>query len=126
MPGLPLSHMGGDSFAPRETREGWPLLTVETEVKGASKKTNERGPFLAGSLDLSCWHKRFCSALAALVDLVQNIFSSLYTISIPLSPSGQAAVLGRLFLSVCLWWHLMALFTLSCYYAKQLLVYDSV
>jgi hypothetical protein len=39
---------------PRETREGWPLLTVETEVNGDSKRTNERGPFLVGSLCLSC------------------------------------------------------------------------
>jgi hypothetical protein len=29
-----------------ETREGWPLLTVETEVNGDSKSTNERGPSL--------------------------------------------------------------------------------
>ncbi len=33
---------GGDS----ETREGWPLLTAETEVNGDS---NERCPFLVGS-----------------------------------------------------------------------------
>jgi hypothetical protein len=39
---------------PRETREGWPLLTVETEVNGDSKSTNERGPFLVASLGLSC------------------------------------------------------------------------
>jgi hypothetical protein len=26
----------------RETREGWPLQTVETEVNGDSKSTNER------------------------------------------------------------------------------------
>ncbi len=32
------------------TREGWPLLTVETEVNGVSKRANERGPFLVGSL----------------------------------------------------------------------------
>ncbi len=31
--------------------------------------------------------RAFCSALAALVGLVQNIFSSSYTISIPVSPS---------------------------------------
>jgi hypothetical protein len=48
-----------------ETREGWPLLTVETEVNGDSKSTNEKGvpPWLvrcAGTID-------FCSALAALV-----------------------------------------------------------
>jgi hypothetical protein len=48
-----------NSFLPRaytrETREGWPLLTVETEVNGDLKSTNERGPSLVGSLGLSCW-----------------------------------------------------------------------
>jgi hypothetical protein len=34
----------------RETREGWPLLTVETEANGDSKSTNEKGPSLVGSL----------------------------------------------------------------------------
>jgi hypothetical protein len=29
-----------------ETREGWPLLIVETEVNGDSKSTNLRGSFL--------------------------------------------------------------------------------
>jgi hypothetical protein len=38
----------------KETREGWPLLTVETEVKGDSKRTNDRVPSLVDSLDLSC------------------------------------------------------------------------
>jgi hypothetical protein len=32
----------------REAREGWPLLTEETEVNGDSKSTNERGPSLVG------------------------------------------------------------------------------
>jgi hypothetical protein len=50
----------------RETRKGWPMLTVETEVNGDSKSTNERGPSLVGSFN-------FCSALAALVGPVQNI-----------------------------------------------------
>ncbi len=27
-------------------REGWPLLTVETETNGGSKSTNEKGSFL--------------------------------------------------------------------------------
>jgi hypothetical protein len=40
---------------PRETREGWPLLTVETEVNGDSKRTNKRGPSLVASLDSSLW-----------------------------------------------------------------------
>ncbi len=28
---------------PRDTREGWPLLSVETEVNGDSKSSNEKG-----------------------------------------------------------------------------------
>jgi hypothetical protein len=54
----------------RETREGWPLLNVETEVNKDSKSTNDNGPSLAccaGTRD-------FCFALAALVGPVQNIF----------------------------------------------------
>ncbi len=35
-------------FLIRETREGWPLLTFETELNGDSKSTNERGPSLVG------------------------------------------------------------------------------
>ena len=31
-----------------ETREWWPLLTVETEVNGDSKSTNEWDPYLVG------------------------------------------------------------------------------
>jgi hypothetical protein len=37
----------------RETREGRALPTVETEVNGDSKSTNERDPSLVSSLDLS-------------------------------------------------------------------------
>ena len=37
----------------RDYREGWPLLKVETEVNGDSKRTDERGPSLDGSLGLS-------------------------------------------------------------------------
>jgi hypothetical protein len=33
----------------RETREGWPVLTVETEVNRDSKSANERGPSFVGS-----------------------------------------------------------------------------
>jgi hypothetical protein len=47
----------------RDTREGWPLLTVDTEVNGDIKRTNERGPFLVGSLGLSCQYKRFSFCL---------------------------------------------------------------
>ncbi len=47
----------------RETREGWPLLTVKTEVYGDSKRTNDRGPSLVGSLGSSCRYNRFLSSL---------------------------------------------------------------
>jgi hypothetical protein len=56
-----------NSVLSTETREGWPLLTVETEMNGDSKKTNDRGPHRmvcwtchAGTIDFSL-------ALAALV-----------------------------------------------------------
>jgi hypothetical protein len=44
---------GGDI---RETREGWPLLTVGTEVNGDLKSTNETGPPLVDSLDFPNRH----------------------------------------------------------------------
>ncbi len=61
----------GSCLYTRDTREGWPLLTVETEVNVGSKSTNE--PWLI------CWACRastrdFCSASAALVGLIQNIY----------------------------------------------------
>ncbi len=40
--------LSSNQTRPRESREGWPLLTVETEVNGESKSTNERGPSLVG------------------------------------------------------------------------------
>jgi hypothetical protein len=51
----------------------------------------------------------FCSVLAALVGLVQNIFFPhravhYFNAFVPIAQqAGQAAVLGRLSLSVCLW-----------------------
>ncbi len=52
--------------------------------------------FQSKSLWLVCWAcsadtKDFCSALSALVGLVQNIFSLAWTISIPLSPHRPAS-----------------------------------
>ncbi len=48
-----IANSGGHGYllaqaAPPERPERgvWPLLTVETEVNGDSKSTNERGPFL--------------------------------------------------------------------------------
>jgi len=65
----------------RETREGWPLLSVETEANRDSSSTYERGSFLglvrrafrAGAKD-------FRPALATPVGPLQNIISSPYTI----------------------------------------------
>jgi hypothetical protein len=53
----------------RQTR-GWPLL------HGDSLSTNERGLSLVGLLVLLCRYEidHFCSALAALVGSVQNVF----------------------------------------------------
>jgi hypothetical protein len=78
-------------YRAREIREGWPLLTVETEVNGDSKSTNERGP----------WARRFfLSSFEALVGLVQNIFSLTVHYFHSFVPNaqqaGQAAVLGSL------------------------------
>jgi hypothetical protein len=47
-----------------ETREGWPLLTVETEMYWDSMSTAEKGPSLVGSLDSSCRYNRFLSCLS--------------------------------------------------------------
>ncbi len=92
---------------PRETRERWPLLTVETEVNGDSKSTNERCPSLVGHCPCFSVTRDFFSALAALVVSVQNIvfltvhyFNSFVPIA---QQSGQAVVLGCLSLSICLW-----------------------
>jgi hypothetical protein len=70
----------GGGLKQKDYREGWPLLAVETEVNGDSKSANERGPFLVGLLAFRASTIDFCSALAALVGPIQNIFSSPYTI----------------------------------------------
>jgi hypothetical protein len=60
----PLSFVrGGGPDGTRETRVGWPLQSVETEVNGDSKRKNDRGPSLVGSLDSLCWDIRFWSLL---------------------------------------------------------------
>ncbi len=45
------------------TREGWPLLTVETKENGDSKSTDERGPSLVGLLGLLRWTRDFCPSV---------------------------------------------------------------
>jgi hypothetical protein len=54
-----LTALQQDIVIDTEDREGWPLLSVETEVNGDSKSTNERGPSLVGLLGFSCRYKRF-------------------------------------------------------------------
>ncbi len=41
------SKLSAGCVIPKETSEGWPLLTVETEVNEDSKRTNEKDPL--------CW-----------------------------------------------------------------------
>jgi hypothetical protein len=73
----------------RETREGSPLLTVETDENRDSKCRNERGLSLVdGSLDSSCRYNRidFCLALAPLFSTVHNIIfltAHFFTLKVP-------------------------------------------
>ncbi len=87
---------GTVSLQCRETRVGWPLLTVETELNGDSKSTNERGPlpWLVCGAVLPVQEILFC--LGSLVSTVENIFFSPYTISTIAQQAGQAAVRCRL------------------------------
>ncbi len=79
--------------------------TVEIEVNGDSKRTNERES-LVGSWACRADSRDFCSALAAPFGPVQNIFFHtvhyFYSFVPIVQQVGQAAVLGRLSLStVC-------------------------
>ncbi len=93
---------------PKETREGWPLLTIETKGNGDSKSTNQRGPSLVGSLGLSCRrYKRFLFCLGCYsLPSTKYFFLTVHYFNsfVPIAEQvGQAAVLGHLPLSVCLW-----------------------
>ncbi len=94
------------SFDLHMTREGWALMTVETGVYGDSKTTNERGPCLVGSWGLSCQYKKSLSCLGCSSRPVQNMFFlTVHYINtfVPIAqPAGQAVVLGRQSLSMCL------------------------
>jgi hypothetical protein len=84
-----------------------PLLTVDTEVNGAQRAQMKE--VLSWLVRWACraGTKDFCSAVAVLVDLVQNIFFltvHYFNSFVPTAKqAGQAAVLGRLSLSMCLW-----------------------
>ncbi len=106
---LRLGGGGGGEYGEvesRETREGWPQLTINTEAKGDSKSSNERGPSLVSSSGLSCRYQRFsfcfgCSSRPS----TKNIFflAILFQFLCPhRSASWQAVVLGRLSF-MCLW-----------------------
>jgi hypothetical protein len=60
------------------------MLTVETDMNVDSKRTNERGSLLVGSLVVSCPYKRFCPALAALVGPIQNFLIADFKLIEPL------------------------------------------
>jgi hypothetical protein len=60
-------------FTAKEIREVWLLLTVETEVNGEPKITNESGPWLV-RWACCAGTREFCSVLAALEGPEQNIF----------------------------------------------------
>ncbi len=60
---------------PRETRDEWALLALETQANGDSRNTYERSLFFSGSLGSLCRYKRiFSPALAALVGAGRNDF----------------------------------------------------
>ncbi len=79
---------------PRETTEGWPLLTVETEVNGDSKSKNESGPFFVGSLGSSCRYKRFLSCLGCSSQLSTKYFFPHRTLFQFMCPHRQALWAG--------------------------------
>jgi hypothetical protein len=68
--------------------------------------TNERVLLWFVRLACRAGTKDFCSVLAALFGPIQNIFShrTIFNSFVPITQqAGQAAVLGRLSLSLCLW-----------------------
>jgi hypothetical protein len=100
--------------------EGWPLLTVETQMNGDSKSTNKRCPSLVASLGLPCRYKRFlfflgCSSRHTTI----YIFSSPNIMSIILSPSPSK--LGR---NPC--WVACLLECVSGVYTRSSLVYTFI
>ncbi len=94
-------------LAGRETREGWPLLTVETEVNGSSKRTNENG-VLSWLVRWACraGTRDFLFCLGCSIRPSTKYFFPHRTLLPFLCPigqqAGQAAVLGRLSVIMCL------------------------
>jgi hypothetical protein len=79
------------------------MLTDENEVNADSKRVQMKGVLarlVCCIMGLSCRFKIFCSALAAEVGLVQNIFFLItfyFNSFVPIAKqAGQSAMLGRL------------------------------
>ncbi len=93
----------------RETREGWggPLLTIELRRMETHGVLMKKGSFLGWSVGLVLPLQKLLSCLGALVGPVQNIFFlavDYFNSFVPVAKQGgQAAVLGRMSLSMCLW-----------------------
>ncbi len=89
---------------PRDTREGWPLLPVETEANGDSKSINERDPFLGVSLGSSCRYMRPLSCLGCCCQpSTKYFFLAIHYFNLCVliaQQPGQAVVQGRLSLCV--------------------------
>ncbi len=86
----------------RETIDGWPLQTVETEANGDLWSKNESCPSLVGSLGSSCRYTRFLFCpLQNIFFLTLQTFS--FYVSSSLSHLGRPVVPGRLSLNMYLW-----------------------
>jgi hypothetical protein len=88
----------------RETREGWHLLIVETPVNGDSKSTNDRFHSLVGlSVPVQeIFVLTGCSSWSSTKFFFphRTLFKFICP---PRQQAGQAVVLLRLYLIVCLW-----------------------
>jgi hypothetical protein len=100
-----------------KTREGWSLKTVETEVNGDSKSTNENGlPWLvrwatrAGTIDL------YHAMTANYFFLTVHYFNLCVYI---VQKLGQAVVQGRLSVNVCLRYPLSLFIVFIAYPGKS-------
>jgi hypothetical protein len=71
---------------PERLERSGPLLTVKTEANGASKSTNKSEPFLVCCWACAAEQEIFVLPWLLLSAQYKLLFSSLFTISIPLSP----------------------------------------
>jgi hypothetical protein len=69
-------------------------------------RTNEKGSFLVGSLGSSCRYKKFmfCLGCSSRPSIISSPYTTYFNLFVPIAQQDwQAAALGRLSLSVCLW-----------------------